>query len=368
MKLLNRYILNEWIAAFAATLIATCGILLMEAMYTELQDLVICGASFHKICSYYYRVLLSVLPTTIPVALFISALFSVGKLNNNNEIVAMRSAGISIPQLAAPIIIASSILSGICLILNVSIVPKAFERNRNFLTNVKLNYKAKLANTNDIFYANNYAFDNQLQSRLWFIGKFNLQTKDCLNVNIYQHNNDGVEILRISAEKAIFDKKTKTWTFINGKETHFDKSTKLPVFSKNFDIKIVTDFSETPEIIATFNKKFQDLSFIDLHTMMNNVTEKSTIAKYSVKYYSVIATSLSCIIVALLSIPFALTGIRKNPSVGIAKSVGLLFLFYAITNISHLLGKNGILNYVLAAWLPIIISASFIGPLYKKVR
>lgn len=368
MKLLNKYVFNEWISAFVATLIATCGILLMEAMYTELQDLVVYGASVHKICSYYYRVVLSVLPTTIPVSLFISVLFSLGKLNNNNEIVAMRASGLNVQQISAPIMIAGVILSGICLILNISVSPKAFEQNRRFLTNIKLEYRSKTSNTDSVFWAANYAFNNQLQHRLWFIGKFNLKTKECINVNVYQHNTDNVEILRLSANKAIFNPLQNEWTFIDGKETQFDKDTKLPIFSKNFDQKIVNNFNETPELIATFNKKFQDLSFKDLKAMMQNVTDKSSIAQYSVKYYSVIATSLSCIVIAILSIPFALTGVRKNPAVGIAKSIGLLFLFYVTTNISHSLGNNCIINYVLAAWLPIILSANLILPLYKKIR
>lgn len=368
MKLLNKYVLNEWISAFAATLIATCGILLMEAMYTELQDLVIYGASAHKIFSYYYRVILSVLPTTIPISLFISVLFSLGKLNNNNEIVAMRASGISVQQISAPIIAAGIVLSGICLILNTSISPKAFEKNRRFLTNIKLEYRSKVANTDSVFLASNYTFNNQQQNRLWFIGKFNLKTKECLNVNVYQNNNDNVEILRISANKAIFDPLQNTWTFINGKETQYDKNTKLPVFSKNFDQKIVNNFKETPDLISTFNKKFQDLSFKDLKAMMKNVSDKSSIAQYSVKYYSVLATSLSCIVISILSIPFALTGVRKNPAVGIAKSIGLLFLFYVTTNISHSLGKSGILNYVIAAWLPIILSSTLIVPLFKRVK
>jgi lipopolysaccharide export system permease protein len=64
------------------------------------------------------------------------------------------------------------------------------------------------------------------------------------------------------------------------------------------------------------------------------------------------AGSFSCLIVAGLAVPFAVSGVRVNPAVGVSKSLALFFLFYLLSTIGTMLGDQEAVPPWVAAWLP----------------
>jgi lipopolysaccharide export system permease protein len=73
---------------------------------------------------------------------------------------------------------------------------------------------------------------------------------------------------------------------------------------------------------------------------------------YAVRYYGLIADVLGPLIVIAIAIPFAVSGVRVNPVVGVSKSIGLFFLFYVFTTVATSLATKGIVSPLAAAWLP----------------
>ena len=58
------------------------------------------------------------------------------------------------------------------------------------------------------------------------------------------------------------------------------------------------------------------------------------------------------LIVIAIAIPFAVSGVRVNPAVGVSKSIGLFFLYYLLSNFAASLATKQILDPMFAAWLP----------------
>jgi lipopolysaccharide export system permease protein len=71
-----------------------------------------------------------------------------------------------------------------------------------------------------------------------------------------------------------------------------------------------------------------------------------------VRYYGLIADVMGPLIVIAIAIPFAISGVRINPAVGVSKSIGLFFLYYVLTNFATSLAAKGVLEPSVAAWLP----------------
>ena len=90
MSLIDRYVLKEWLIAFALTLGVIICILILQNMYDSLPDLLQTDAGFKQIVLYYSLTLPTYLPAILPIALFVSLLFALGTLHRNNEIIAMR--------------------------------------------------------------------------------------------------------------------------------------------------------------------------------------------------------------------------------------------------------------------------------------
>jgi len=65
-----------------------------------------------------------------------------------------------------------------------------------------------------------------------------------------------------------------------------------------------------------------------------------------------LADTLGPLIVIALAVPFAVSGVRVNPAVGVSKSIGLFFLYYILMNLATSLATKEVLDPMLAAWLP----------------
>jgi len=87
-----------------------------------------------------------------------------------------------------------------------------------------------------------------------------------------------------------------------------------------------------------------------------------------VRYFSLVADTLSPLIVMAIAIPFAVTGVRVNPAVGVSKSIGLFFLYYVLANFASSLATKGILEPDLAAWVPNIGLAALAAWFFARLR
>jgi len=89
---------------------------------------------------------------------------------------------------------------------------------------------------------------------------------------------------------------------------------------------------------------------------------------YAVRFYGLIADILVPLIVIAIAIPFAVSGVRVNPAVGVSKSMGLFFLYYGLLRVAELLATKEVLDPELAAWLPNIGMTGVAVFLFYRLR
>ncbi len=79
MSLIDRYVLKEWLIAFALTLGVIICILILQNMYDSLPDLLQTDAGFKQIVLYYSLTLPTYLPAILPISrkLFVSRSMSI---------------------------------------------------------------------------------------------------------------------------------------------------------------------------------------------------------------------------------------------------------------------------------------------------
>ncbi len=124
--------------------------------------------------------------------------------------------------------------------------------------------------------------------------------------------------------------------------------------SAPFDEKFEPGFHEDPQLMLLTTARSIDLSFFELDRLMNYfaVANKAKGVPYAVRYYGLIADTLGPLIVIAMAIPFAVTGVRVNPAVGVSKAIGLFFLYYVMMNVAAILATKQVVDPEIAAWLP----------------
>jgi lipopolysaccharide export system permease protein len=65
-----------------------------------------------------------------------------------------------------------------------------------------------------------------------------------------------------------------------------------------------------------------------------------------------LAIPATCLIIALFGAPLAVTSPRAGPAIGVAISLGTTVLFLLLTQIMKAVGAGGVVDPVVAAWLP----------------
>lgn len=370
MSIIDRYVFKEWAIGFALTLGVIIGVLILQNMYDTLPDLLDAEATARQILFFYGLALPAYLPAILPIAFLVSLLFSLGTLHRNNEVIAMRASGASLLRISRSLWAAGLALSLLVLYLTASIVPQSVERSRTFLEN--LEYAALEARTDarDIGLIYNLGFDNRKDGRLWFMDRFSERAWLGLGVNVHTRNAAGLEVNRISAREAFFDDTIGEWIFVDGRELIVDPVTGDALRVIAFDQRSFPEFDEDPDLMLALHKKPNELSLFELRQIVESISpeENPAVNAYLVRYYSLFAAPFSCLVVVGIAVPFAVSGVRTSPMIGVSKCMGFFAIFYVLLSIAAILGERQMVPPWLAAWLPNIVMLLVAIRLFRKAR
>ncbi len=119
--ILQRYVLVELVRVFALSLTAITGILVMAGIVAEASQQGLGPAQIIKL-------LPLLIPETLPYTIPATTLFAVsvvyGRLSNDNEITAIKSAGIPISKVLWPALWLGAAVSGLVLVTYMSFIPR----------------------------------------------------------------------------------------------------------------------------------------------------------------------------------------------------------------------------------------------------
>ena len=369
MRIVDRYVFFEWLKVFAATVGVTLGILILNDMYNELDDLIGFKATTLRICYYYWLLIPSFVPVVLPISLLISVVFILGNFHKNNEIVAMRAAGMNVWQITRSLWIAGVLLSGFLFWMNASVVPISKEDAATLYNNLKFeNERSTGKNGALVGRISLLCFKNENDGRLWFINKFSQASKQAYGVEIHITDKQGRETSKIIADEGVFDDVDMCWFFAKGQQIFLDPETSSPISAEPFEKKYYREFKEDPQIMKLSMSRPKDLSLFELQKLLaaSGDSRSENMRPYAEQLMSLWVSPFACIIVVAIAIPFSISGVRTNPMVGVTKTAGLFFSYYILDSLFSAMGASGYLPAAIAAVLPNLLMLLFALSMYRK--
>jgi lipopolysaccharide export system permease protein len=196
-------------------------------------------------------------------------------------------------------------------------------------------------------------FDNQLARRMWMLNRYSKGTQHGYGVSVSEMDPQRRVVRRILASEA-WRQPAGGWVFANGRESTFAPESGEMLSSRPFTQLAAPKYSEDPELMLLIDRKAVDLSINQLRRLIDHleVEHSPKAVQYAVRYFGLIADTLWPLVVVAIAIPFAVSGVRVNPAVGVSKSIGLFFLYYVISTVAQSLATHGVIDPVFAAWLP----------------
>jgi LPS export ABC transporter permease LptG/LPS export ABC transporter permease LptF len=105
LRILDRYVLRELMAPFALSLLLLTFALEIPPILQQGETLIAEGASWDVVVRVLATLLPQALGITIPMALLVGILITLGRLSGDREIVAMEACGVSIGRLLRPLLL-----------------------------------------------------------------------------------------------------------------------------------------------------------------------------------------------------------------------------------------------------------------------
>ncbi len=179
LKILHRYIVGSFFGPFILTFCIVVFVLLMQFLWLYIDELAGKGLSVVVIAELLVYTSASLVPLALPLAVLFSSIMTMGNLGENYELIAMKSAGISLQRILRPLITVSVLIALSAFFFANNILPYANLKMRSLLYDIRQK-KPDMQINEGIFYGglDNYSI---------LISKKDYSTNTLFDLQIYDH-------------------------------------------------------------------------------------------------------------------------------------------------------------------------------------
>lgn len=289
-----------------------------------------------------------------PVGVLLSVLIIFGLMNKHNEIVALKSGGISVFYLLKPLVTAGVAFSLLLFVFSEVLVP------------------ISVAGANRIADARDPSVQTVLQKNIWLrsgnsivhVKYYHPDDEALSGVSVYFLDEDFNLVGRTDAVSAKYIQ--GHWVLQDCMEQWFDKSlqaqkppadlsSQLPldeaVRTKHYARKQI-DLAFSPEDFQGAARESEEMNFIALGRHIKKAEADGYDAtRYRVDFYAKTAFPLVCLIMSLMGAGIALSGTtRDGMAVSFAYGIIIAFVYWSVYSFCLSLGYGGVLPAWLAPW------------------
>ena len=126
MKKLDRFILTAFIGPFIAILLIVIFILMMQFLWVYIDELVGKGLGLGVVLEFMLLGGCTILPLALPLATLLSSMMVLGQMGDHNELMAIKSSGVSLARVMLPLMLASVVISIGAFYVGNNLVPIAW--------------------------------------------------------------------------------------------------------------------------------------------------------------------------------------------------------------------------------------------------
>lgn len=136
IKKLDLLVIKAFVGPFIATFFITLLVLVMQFFWLYIDDFVGKGLGIGLILEFIGYQSTSLVPLALPLAVLLSSLMTFGNLGESYELVAIKSAGISLLRFMRPLFFVSILISGLAFLFSNYIIPVSNLKSRTMLTDI----------------------------------------------------------------------------------------------------------------------------------------------------------------------------------------------------------------------------------------
>ena len=344
MRLIDSYLLKEILFPFLFGIAAFTSIISGSTVLFHLVSSAIkYGFGALDTLQIFIYKLPGIISVTLPMAILLATILVIGRLSADLEVLALRSAGVSVIRILIPILSVGLVVSLINIIFNEIVVPKANYHSELLLNTLKQTNISIKENVNLTQYD-----DNGFPLRIINVREINQKSLQDITIAEY----DMGRLSRVIRSKTGAWDPMGRWIFFDGNMHVFLQSSAEELMVINFKKEVINlninpyEFSKAPKKFDEMNAKELKLLIQKEKTLGKNITE------LLVHYYVKFALPFACLIFTMIGSAVSFQPHRRSSTVGMGLSILIILFYYIVYSIGLALGINNVIHPILAAWLP----------------
>lgn len=350
LSIINRYIFREFLSPFIISLFFLTFVFLMMRIPEITNKVVNFNADLSSILLLMAYMLPRFMEFTIPMSVMIAILLTFMRMSGENELIALKGAGVSLYSLLPPVLIFS--LAGVVLTSMVTVAGVPWGR---------LSLKKKtleLARSNMDMALQERQFNSELENVMIYISQVDMKTKKLTDVFIEDRRNKGVVGISIAPSGELIRSEDAIYTIrlfdgvIN--QVNEDEGSVNHIRFGNYDINI--DLNDTAGGDAQVIKRLSEESLTDLiRLVQTGGIDDKLLRSALMQLHEKFSIPFACLSLGLLAFPLGVQSNSLQKSSGFSLGVFFFLLYYFFLAAGWSAGETGNFPPGLAMWLPNII-------------
>ncbi|MBW2449526.1 MAG: LPS export ABC transporter permease LptF [Deltaproteobacteria bacterium] len=354
-SIVNRYVLKEMLAPFCINVLVFTFLFLMTELIKITNWIVNYNLSIFSVLTLIFFSMPWFLMFIIPMSVMLAVVLTFLRMSADNEIVALKSCGLSVSGLLPSVFIFS--FAGFLLTLFMTLygVPKAKATLEDMVlemaaSNVDIGLKER-------------TFNDAFKNVMMYVNKIDLNQKKLIDIFIEDKRQRNIISTVVAPEGRLFSEPGKfvfhlvlsngTIHQTNLKE-HSANSIRFDTYKLSLDLKKEMEKAEERE------KGREEMSIAEL----KEVIEKESAIKDKDYYKAQIVIHrrfsfpVACLALGLLAFPLGIQSKSGKRSSGLILCLFFFLIYYLLLTAGYTLGKKGIYPPVIGMWLPNLTMAS----------
>ena len=373
MKLIDRYVGSQLLVTGSLAVTVLSVVLVLGNIFKKLLEVLIKNDTpVELVLSFLAYILPFSLTFTIPWGFLTAVLLVFGKMSGENELIAFRANGVSIPRVCASVFAMAIACVGICFWINYDIAPRAQVKMKEALYNIVTSNPLALFGSDRVI--------SDFPDRKIYVERSN--GPNLYNLLIYEFN-DEFEPMKVTfAEEAQIetDNATKQLLFHISKaryeerdkediENHMKIRQGITMDETTLAISIESLHDKRGKSIGGMSaaELLERLKAKDLEQHMTEKERQAQISATKTELSRRFSFSLASFAFALIGVPLAMTAHRKETSAGFLLSllVGISYFFFII--IADNLRQKPAWHPHLIMWVPNVLCIVLGGWLFLRM-
>ncbi len=367
LKLIDRYVGWQVLLTSTIAVAVLSVVLVLGNVFKQLLELLVKNDTpFEQILTFLAYILPFSLTFTIPWGFLTAVLLVFGKMSAENELIALRANGVSIPRITLPVLVLALLSVGVCLWINIDVAPRAQAAMKAELYHIATSNPLAMFGSDKVI--------EDFPGKKIYVERN--EGAELFNLLVYEMNEDYLPVKVVFAHRGrIETDREKKEILLQIFEARYEqRDSAAPENLMKIQIAMAQENTLPISLKELSEKKgMGSMTAAELLERLNADSRKS--AREEEEDRSAVRTevskrfayALASFAFALVGVPLAITAHRKETSVGFLLSLGVAVTYFFIGIFIYGIRENARVHPELLMWIPNLLCLGLGGWLFARM-